>query len=123
MALRRKTSAYHVERIRQLASAGWHAGQIAQKLGLARHTIYAYACNHGLDIPAAPNPRNGDRRRLHAEIVEYARENLDQPRTEMAARFGVSGQTIMRVLEKAGLPTKRIYDADGNVIDRAAVKV
>lgn len=122
MATRRKSSKYHVERIRQLASVGWTAGQIADKLRLNVQTVYCYASLNGLDIPRADNSLHKERKRLHAEIVEYARKNLDQPRRVMAAKFGVSPPTILRILERAGLPTKRIYDSQGNVVDQLVTK-
>lgn len=122
MAIRRKPVAEQVERIRQLASVGWWAQRIADKLKLDVHSVYAYACVHGLDIPRAPNPLHRERRKLHAEIVKYAREHLDEPRSTMAVRFGVSPPTIASVLRKAGLPTARIYDAQGKVVDKAVTK-
>lgn len=116
--MRRKPMAERLERIRQLAGVGWTAERIANKLGLARATIYSYASLHDIALPKAGNVYWEGRRRLRQEIVEHVKANPRETQVAVAARFGVVPATVATALRNAGISPVRQYDKDGNLVDR-----
>lgn len=117
--MRRKPMAERLERIRQLAGVGWTAERIANKLGLARATIYSYANLNDIVLPKAENAYWAARRRLWAEIVEHVKANPRETQVAVAARFGVAPATVVTALRRAGISPVRQYDEAGNLVDRA----
>ena len=118
MALKRRTQAEQIEMIRRLAGEGWSAARIADKLKLARGTVYAYSSEAQIPLKRAPNPYHEAQKPIHAKIIKLAREFPGMTRVAIGAAAGASAVTVHRVLKLAGLPTMRQYDADGKLIDR-----
>lgn len=118
MAIKRKTKPEQIEMIRRLAGEGWSAARIADKLKLARGTIYAYAWDGEIAIKRAPNSYHEAQKPIHAEIIRLAKANPGMTRTAIGAQAGASGVTVHRVLKRAGIATVRQYDAAGNLVDQ-----
>ena len=118
MALKRKTKPKQTEMIRRLAGEGWTAARIADKLKLARGTVYAYAWEGEIPMKRAPNPYHEAQKPIHAKIIKLAKEHPGWTRIRIGVEAGASPVTVHRILKRAGLATVRQYDADGKLIDQ-----